>query len=124
MLVHSLVSSPSIEASQTSLVIYITVANRNGLAAQKLADLYAIGVVGAVAINLGSCATNPKVEISRFERVGMTGLAGLMIAIWITVAYEKPHALIFALSVLGLGLTVRFLVRSRAQVREWPAPPP
>ncbi len=86
---------------------------------EKLADLYAIGVVGAVAINLGSCATNPKVELSRLERVAMTGLAALMVAVWITVAYEKPHALVFALSVLGVGLTVRYIVRSRAKVRDW-----
>jgi nucleotide-binding universal stress UspA family protein len=86
---------------------------------EKLADLYAIGVVGAVAINLGTCSTNPQVELSRFKRFGMGGLAILMIAIWITVAYEKPHALIFALSVMGAGLAVRYVVRNRAQVREW-----
>jgi nucleotide-binding universal stress UspA family protein len=42
-----------------------------------------------------------------------------MIAIWITVAYEKPHALIFALSVMSAGLLVRYVVRHRAQVRDW-----
>jgi amino acid transporter/nucleotide-binding universal stress UspA family protein len=86
---------------------------------EKLADLYAIGVVGAVAINLGTCSTNSKVELSRFQRFGMGGLATLMIAIWITVAYEKPHALVFALSIMGTGLTVRYVVRNRVQVREW-----
>jgi nucleotide-binding universal stress UspA family protein len=105
---------PLVAATAVPVVVLIAVSD-----VEKLADLYAIGVVGAVAINLGSCATNPKVEMSRFERVGMTGLAGLMIVVWITVAYEKPHALIFALSVLGLGLTVRYIVHSRAHVREW-----
>jgi nucleotide-binding universal stress UspA family protein len=100
---------PLVAATLVPVAVLIAVSD-----VEKLADLYAIGVVGAVAINLGSCATNPKVEMSRFERVGMTGLAGLMIAVWITVAYEKPHALIFALSVLGLGLAVRYIVRSRA----------
>ena len=105
---------PLIAATAVPVAVLIAVSD-----VEKLADLYAIGVVGAVAINLGSCATNPKVELSRFERVAMTGLAALMVAVWITVAYEKPHALIFALSVLGVGLTVRYIVRSRAQVRGW-----
>ena len=85
----------------------------------KLADLYAIGVVGAVAINLGSCATNPKIELARYERIGMGGLSVLMIAVWITIAYEKPHALIFAMSILGIGMVTRYLVQHRAQVRDW-----
>jgi nucleotide-binding universal stress UspA family protein len=85
----------------------------------QLADLYAIGVVGAVAINLGSCATNPKIELARYERIGMGGLSVLMIAVWITIAYEKPHALIFAMSILGVGLVTRYLVQHRAQVRDW-----
>ena len=105
---------PLVAATAVPVIVLIAVSD-----VEKLADLYAIGVVGAVAINLGCCATNPKVELSRFERLGMTGLAILMIAVWITVAYEKPHALVFALSVLGVGLTVRYIVRSRAQGRGW-----
>ncbi|HUE12798.1 MAG TPA: universal stress protein, partial [Planctomycetaceae bacterium] len=105
---------PLVAATAVPVIVLIAVSD-----VEKLADLYAIGVVGAVAINLGSCATNPKVELSRFERIGMTSLAILMIAVWITVAYEKPHALIFALSVMGVGLTTRYIVRSRAHVREW-----
>lgn len=85
----------------------------------KLADLYAIGVVGAVAINLGSCATNPKIELARYERIGMGGLSLLMIVVWITIAYEKTHALMFAMSILAVGLVTRYLVQHRAQVREW-----
>jgi nucleotide-binding universal stress UspA family protein len=85
----------------------------------KLADLYAIGVVGAVAINLGSCATNFKIELARHERVGMGLLSALMIVVWITIAYEKPHALYFALSILGVGLIVRYIAHHRADVREW-----
>jgi nucleotide-binding universal stress UspA family protein len=85
----------------------------------QLADLYAIGVVGAVAINLGSCATNPKIELARYERIGMGGLSAFMIVVWITIAYEKPHALIFAMSILVVGLATRYLVQHRAQVREW-----
>ncbi len=33
-----------------------------------LAEMYAIGVVGAIAINLGSCALNFKLTMRRHER--------------------------------------------------------
>lgn len=86
---------------------------------EQLADLYAIGVVGAVSINLGSCATNMKVEISRFERIGMGLIAVVMIGVWITIAIEKPHALMFALCILVVGLIARSLFRNRELVRHW-----
>ncbi|HEV8000994.1 MAG TPA: amino acid permease [Planctomycetaceae bacterium] len=86
---------------------------------EQLADLYAIGVVGAVAINLGSCATNFQVELTRFQRIGMGLIALVMTAIWITIAIEKPHALIFASCILVVGLIARFLFRHRDEVRHW-----
>jgi hypothetical protein len=86
---------------------------------EQLADLYAIGVVGAVAINLGSCATNFQVELTRAQRVGMGLIAVVMTGIWITIAIEKPHALIFATCILIVGLTARYLFRHRDQVRHW-----
>src|SRR5947208_6310523 len=36
-----------------------------------LADLYAVGVVGAIATNLGASATDPKLAVKRWERVLM-----------------------------------------------------
>jgi amino acid transporter len=86
---------------------------------EQLADLYAIGVVGAVAINLGSCATNFQVELTRVQRIGMGLIAIVMTGIWITIAIEKPHALIFATCILIVGLTARYLFRHRDQVRHW-----
>jgi amino acid transporter len=86
---------------------------------EQLADLYAIGVVGAVAINLGSCATNFQVELTRVQRIGMGLIALVMTGIWITIAIEKPHALIFATCILIVGLTARYLFRHRDQVRQW-----
>jgi len=94
----------------------------------RLADLYAIGVVGAVAINLGTCATNMQVDIRRWERVGMGILATLMVAIWLTIAWEKPEALMFAMTVLAVGMTLRWTVHHWDKIRGWlrataPAPP-
>jgi nucleotide-binding universal stress UspA family protein len=84
-----------------------------------LADLYAIGVVGAVAINLGSCCTNRDIALGKFERAGMALLSMLMIGIWITIAIEKPHALIFAMTIMGAGMAARWTVRNRSQIRSW-----
>src|SRR5208282_5257416 len=33
-----------------------------------LADLYAVGVVGAIATNLGACSTDGKLGLARWER--------------------------------------------------------
>jgi nucleotide-binding universal stress UspA family protein len=85
----------------------------------RLADLYAIGVVGAVALNLGSCATNRRSALARYERAGMTALAALMVVIWLTIAYEKPIALAFAMSVMGLGLAGRWAAHHRERLGEW-----
>jgi amino acid transporter/nucleotide-binding universal stress UspA family protein len=84
-----------------------------------LADLYAIGVVGAVALNLGACATNWRLAMRLFERVGMMLIAGTMAVVWVTIAYEKPHALVFACGVLGIGLAGRWAARHREQIRYW-----
>lgn len=79
---------------------------------ENLADLYAIGVVGAIAINLSSCTINPKLRIRPWERAAMGVLGVIMIGIEATLAYEKPHALLFASIVLGLGLGLRFITRA------------
>jgi amino acid transporter/nucleotide-binding universal stress UspA family protein len=85
----------------------------------SLADLYAIGVVGAVAMNLGTTSTNPRAALSKFERIGMLLIAVLMVLIWITIAYEKPHALMFAMTIMGLGLSGRWIAHHREQIRDW-----
>jgi len=79
---------------------------------EKLADLYAIGVVGAIAINLGSCTANRTMPLKTYERVGMGILAVVMLAIEGTLAYQKPHALLFAGSVLVGGLLMRFSTKT------------
>jgi nucleotide-binding universal stress UspA family protein len=85
----------------------------------RLADLYAIGVVGAVALNLGACSTNPKLRMAGYERVGMFIIAVLMAVVWVTIAYEKPGALVFAMSILGMGLAGRWAARHREEIRNW-----
>jgi amino acid transporter len=73
-----------------------------------LADLYAIGVVGAVAINVTLCAVHPRLR-KFYRKVPMFFLAFVLMAIWVTVGYQKHEALIFVSIVLTVGLSARQL---------------
>jgi nucleotide-binding universal stress UspA family protein len=84
-----------------------------------LADLYAIGVVGAVALNLGACSTNPRLAMRRHERAIMFVVAALMVVVWVTIAWEKPNALMFAMTIVGAGLGGRWAARHREEIRAW-----
>jgi amino acid transporter len=82
---------------------------------EGLAALYAIGVVGAIAINLGSCAFAKSIDLSRVQRIVMRGTFFVLAAIWITIALSKLYALMFVAIVLGIGLTTRELTMRRRQ---------
>ncbi len=77
---------------------------------KRLGELYAIGVVGAIAINLMSCAWNKGLTLKAWERAGLWGLGGLMVAVEATIIVAKPHATIFAGAVLTVVLGSRFIV--------------
>jgi amino acid transporter len=74
---------------------------------EGLAALYAIGVVGAIAINLGSCAFAKSIDLKKFERITMKGTFLVLAAVWITIALSKLYALLFVAIVLGFGLALR-----------------
>lgn len=76
---------------------------------EKLAGLYAIGVVGAIAINLGTTSTNRELPLKRFERGLMLMLTLIMICVGVTICIVKPHARGFALLVLVTGLAARLV---------------
>ncbi len=72
-----------------------------------LAALYAIGVVGAIAVNLGSCVFNRHLDMTPWERTVM-GVTFLVVAcIELTIAATKPAAALFAGIVLTLGFAAR-----------------
>ncbi len=79
-----------------------------------LADLYAVGVVGAIATNLGATSTDKKVKLTRFERGMMFATFLLMLAIELSLLVDKPKALVFALGILAVGLVMRELAQERA----------
>lgn len=78
----------------------------------RLAALYAIGVVGAITINLGACSTNFKLGLKKTERSVMMGTFVLVGLIELTIAYKKLHALLFASIVLAVGLVTRTVART------------
>jgi amino acid transporter len=110
---HGVPFLPLIVATVLPCAILLLVQKVQGLAA-----LYAIGVVGAITINIGGCATNKRLPLKAGVRVVMALTAVVMGAIWLTVAAEKHDALIFAITVLASGLLARSFVQERREVRE------
>jgi amino acid transporter/nucleotide-binding universal stress UspA family protein len=81
---------------------------------QSLANLYAIGVVGAITVNLGSCSFNKNLAMALWERVIMTATFIILFAVELTIAKTKPDALFFAICILGTGLALRAYAQKRA----------
>jgi amino acid transporter len=80
-----------------------------------LADLYAVGVVGAIATNLGASSTDSKLDLKRWERILMFCTFIVMAAIEISLFVDKPNARLFAATILVLGLILRGLASERAE---------
>jgi len=77
----------------------------------RLASLYAIGVVGAITLNLASCATNFALPLKRWERNLLFISAGILLLIELTIALQKHNALFFVLTVLATGLALRYMAK-------------
>ena len=72
-----------------------------------LAGLYAIGVVGAITVNVGSCAFNRTVGFTWYDRV-LFGVTFVILAfVELTLAHTKVDALQFVIVVLMGGLALR-----------------
>jgi amino acid transporter/nucleotide-binding universal stress UspA family protein len=84
---------------------------------QALAGLYAIGVVGAIALNLGSCTFNKALNLPMAERVLMGATCLVLVAVELTIARTKPDALFFVICVLAIGLSLRGYAQRRAGLR-------
>jgi amino acid transporter len=87
---------------------------------ETLASLYAIGVIGAVAINITLCSIHPRLR-RMWRKVPMFGIGMMLVAIEITLAITKLHALLFACIVLAVGLTLRQITRATAKRRPRPS---
>jgi amino acid transporter/nucleotide-binding universal stress UspA family protein len=74
---------------------------------ESLAGLYAIGVVGAISVNLGACTFNKHLGLRAYERLIMGATFLVLALVEVTIAKTKPDALFFAVCVLGIGLGFR-----------------
>jgi hypothetical protein len=77
---------------------------------EKLAALYAIGVVGAVAINVTLCAMHPRLRRWR-RKLPMFALGFVLLVIWISLGLYKREALIFVAIVMAVGLSARMVTK-------------
>jgi len=100
-------------ATLVPMILVIMVKDMAGLA-----DLYAVGVVGAIATNLGATATDWKLKIKRWERGLMFFTFVIMAAIELSLLWDKPNARYFAVTVLAVGLILRGLVHERRTKKE------
>jgi amino acid transporter/nucleotide-binding universal stress UspA family protein len=100
-------------ATIVPMLLVIIVKDMSGLA-----DLYAVGVVGAIATNLGATATDRKLSIKMSERTLMFGTFLVMAAIEMSLVIDKPNARYFAVTILAVGLILRGLVQEQRMKRE------
>src|SRR3984957_1667109 len=76
-----------IVATVIPAILVVTVKDVAGLA-----DLYAVGVVGAIATNLGASSTDKKLDLELWERTLMFCTFLIMAAIEISLFVDKPNA--------------------------------
>jgi amino acid transporter/nucleotide-binding universal stress UspA family protein len=98
-----------IVATVIPAILVVVVQDMSGLA-----DLYAVGVVGAIATNLGACSTDKKLHLVTWERGLMFVTFLIMLAIELSLLVDKPAARIFASTVLLAGLFLRGLASEQA----------
>jgi len=80
---------------------------------ESLAGLYAIGVVGAITVNLGSCCFNRTIGFTWYDRVLFGFTFVILFCVEVTLAHTKPDALFFVVCVLGVGLALRAYAQKR-----------
>ena len=95
-------------ATIVPMILVVVVKDMSGLA-----DLYAVGVVGAIATNLGATSTDRKLSIKNSERGFMFVTFLVMAAIEMSLLIDKPNARYFAVTILAAGLILRGLAQER-----------
>jgi hypothetical protein len=75
-----------------------------------------LGVVGAIATNLGATSTDNKLNLAPWERALMFCTFLIMAAIEISLLIEKPGARVFAGSVVAVGLVLHGISVARKRM--------
>ncbi len=99
---HGVPIYPLLIAVGLPTIVLLFVANFTALA-----GLYAIGVVGAITVNVGSCAFNRSVGFTWYDRVLFAITFIILGLVELTLAKTKPDALFFVFVVLLGGLVLR-----------------
>jgi amino acid transporter len=97
---------PLIVATASPIVVLLLVND-----VLNLAYLYAIGVVGAILINVGSTATDPTLGLKQRTRFLMAASALVLLFVELSIAVARPQATLFAAIVLAVGLGARQIAR-------------
>jgi nucleotide-binding universal stress UspA family protein len=99
---HGVPIWPLVIATGLPVVVLLFAANFTALA-----GLYAIGVVGAITVNLGSCTFNRTMGFTWYDHL-LFGITFVILAfVELTLAHTKLDALQFVLAVLIGGLALR-----------------
>lgn len=106
---HGVPLIPLLIAAGLPIVVLVSAANFTALA-----GLYAIGVVGAIAVNIGSCCFNRALPVKMHDRVLFGITFAVLCLVELTLAHTKPDALFFVLCVVGGGLAVRAYTQKRS----------
>src|SRR5216110_3592947 len=99
---HGVPIYPLLIALGLPTVVLLFVANFTALA-----GLYAIGGVGAITVNVGSCTFNRTVGFTWYDRVLFGITFAILSFVELTLAHTKLDALQFVLAVLIGGLALR-----------------
>src|SRR5213595_3350481 len=105
---HGVPIYPLLIALGLPTVVLLFVANFTALA-----GLYAIGVVGAITVNVGSCAFNRTVGFTWYDRVLFGVTFGILFFVELTLAHTKSDALFFVFVVVLSGLALRAYTQKR-----------
>jgi amino acid transporter/nucleotide-binding universal stress UspA family protein len=105
---HGVPSLPLLIAVGLPVIVVLSAADFN-----TLVGLYAIGVVGAITVNVGSCCFNRGIDFTWYDRLLFGFTFAVLGAVEVTLARTKPDALFFVTCVLigGLGLRAYALKR-------------
>ena len=105
---HGVPVVPLVVATLVPVTVLLLIGN-----VEMLSHLYAIGLVGAMTINLGSTATDRPIKLKSVVRGFMMVSATVLLLIEFSIAINKTQAVIFATSILVVGLGARSLARRR-----------
>ena len=105
---HGVPIVPLVVATVVPVIVLLFVGN-----VEILSHLYAIGLVGAMTINLGSTATDKSISLRRVIRSFMLVSAAVLFMIEVSIAVNKREAAIFASVVMVAGLSARVITQRR-----------